>query len=184
MAFTDIVFYSFCIGAISTLLVAVIIRASYKRYRIELVELGGAQTQLGSIGSIFLEGKNPALIGISVSVPIMVTIFGGVGLYVQYLFQYLGTPTFTILLLMHSIGSIIFLLLLVWFTMFTENGKARLIMNRVLLSYHSLHNEEILRLELLALRAGDKNQRKAFDLFTERGCAASLVARNIIAESA
>ena len=55
MSFTEVFFYSFCMGAISTLLVAVIVRVSYKRYRKELVEVGGAQTRLGIIGSMFLE---------------------------------------------------------------------------------------------------------------------------------
>ena len=184
MSFTEVFFYSFCMGAISTLLVAVIVRVSYKRYRKELVEVGGAQTRLGIIGSMFLEGKNQLLTGFFIFLPIMVTLIGSEG----FLVQYLGFPTFTTaftnILLMLVIVLIVCLLLLVWLFWGTGNGKARLILRRVLRSYWSHHNEEILRLELLVLREGDKNQRRAFDLIAERGRTASLVARNIITESA
>ena len=188
MSFTEVFFYCFCIGAISILLVAVIVRVSYKRYRKELVEVGGAQTRLGIIGSMFLEGKNQLLTGFFIFLPIMMMLIGSEGFLVQYLFQYLGSPTFTTaftnILLMLVIVLIVCLLLLVWLFWRPGTGKARLIVRRVLRSYWSHHNEEILRLELLVLREGDKNQRRAFDLIAERGCTASLVARNIITESA
>lgn len=152
------------------------------------MDVGGAQTRLGIIGSMFLEGKNQLLTGFFVFLPIMMIIIGSEGLLVQYLFQYLGSPvfmtTFTIILLMLVIVLIVCLLFLVWFFWGLGTGKARLIVRRVLRSYWSHRNQKILRLELLVLREGDKNQRRAFDLIAERGCTASLVARNIITESA
>jgi hypothetical protein len=188
MSLVEISLYIFLIGTVSTLLAAIIIRASYKRYRKELMEAGGAQTRLGIIGSMSLEGKNQALTGISIGLPIMVMFIGGEGLLIGIPFQYLGSPAFTttstIILLMLVIVLIVFLLFLVWFFLGPGSGKARIIVRRVLRSYWSHHSEEILRLELLVLREGDKNQRRAFDLIAERGCTASLVARNIIAGSA
>jgi len=59
--------------------------------------------------------------------------------------------------------------------------KARLVANRVLESYWSHRNEEILRLELVVLSEGDETKRRAFELIAERGCRASLVAREVIA---
>ena len=64
------------------------------------------------------------------------------------------------------------------------DGKARRVVWRVMRSYWSHRNEEILRLELVVLSEGDKTKRRALERIAERGCKASLVAREVIAGTA
>ena len=176
------IFYRIClasvlIGTIGTLLIAIIIGASSRRYRRELIEAGGAQTTLGSIGCVYLEGKARVLVGFSILTPIMLMLCGSHGL----LFQYLGLSAFPIFA---SVLVIVCLFLLAWVFLNLGDFKARLVVKRVLESYWSHRNEEILRLELVVLSEGDETKRRAFELIAERGCRASLVAREVIAGTA
>jgi hypothetical protein len=164
----------FWIGTIGTLLIAIIVGVSIRRYRRELIEAGGAQTTLGTIGCVYLEGKAQALVALSIGIPVGLMCGGSQG----PLFQYLGLSAFVII---SFVLVIVCLFLVAWFFWGPGDGKARLVARRVLRSYWSHRNEEILRLELVVLSEGDETQRRAFELIAERGCSASLVAREVIA---
>jgi len=62
MSFMEICLASVLIGTIGTLLIAIIIVVSSRRYCRELIEAGGAQTTLGSIGCVYLESKAQVLL--------------------------------------------------------------------------------------------------------------------------
>ena len=167
----------FLIGTIGTLLNFIIIGVSSRRYRRELIESGGAQTTLGTIGTMYLEGKARVLMAFSIGVPIGLLVAGSFG----FLFQYLGPSAFPIFA---SVLVIVCLFLLAWLFLGPGDGKARLVVKRVLQSYWSHRNEEILRLELIVLSKGDATKRRALEMIAERGCRASLVAREVIAGTA
>ena len=176
------IFYRIClasvlIGTIGALLIAIIIRVSSRTYRRELIEAGGAQTTLGSIGCVYLEGEARVLVGLSMGIPVGLMLGGSHGL----LFQYLGPSSFPI---MPFVFVIAFLFLLTWLFSGPGDGKARLVVARVLGSYWSHRNEEILRRELVVLSEGDETQRRALERIAERGCRASLVAKEVIAGTA
>ncbi len=173
------IFYRIClasvlIGTIATLLNFIIIVVSIRRYRRELIEAGGAQTTLGSIGCVYLERKAQTLVGFPIGISMGLMLGGSQGL----LFQYLGPSAFPII---PSVLVIVCLFLLAWLFLGLGDVKARLVRGRVLRRYWSHRNEEILRLELVILSEGDETQRRAFELIAERGCRASLVAREVIA---
>ena len=167
----------FLIGTIGTLLIAIIIGVSSRRYRRELIEAGGAQTTLGSIGCVYLEGKALAFVVISIGILVPLIGVGSVGLLILYIgFSAAGSIVFVFI--------IAELFLLAWFFCGPGDGKARLVRGRVLRSYWSHRNKEILRLELVVLSKGDKTKRRALELIAKRGCKASLVAREVIAGTA
>jgi len=171
MSFTEMLLIVFLIGTIGTMLVALLVGLAFRRYRRELIEVGDAQTTLGVIGSVYLEGKSDILVGSSIAIPISLMCYGGVGLY----FQYWGIQNIlaaTGLLL----GGLLVFLLLFWIFV---DVKARREARRVLRNYFSHRDEGILRLELVRLLEGDETQRKAFDLIAGRGSKASIVARRI-----
>ncbi len=178
MSFVEL-FYQIClasvlIGTIGTLLIAIIIGVSIRRYRRELIEAGGAQTTLGSIGCVYLESKAQVLVSLSMGIPMGLMLGGSQGL----LFQYLGPSSFPII---PSVLVIACLFLLAWLFLGPGDGKARLVATRVIRSYWSHRNEEILRLELVVLSEGDETQRRALERIAKRGCRASLVAKEVIA---
>jgi hypothetical protein len=177
MSLAEIYLNIFWIGALGTLLIAIIVGVSIRRYRRELIEAGGAQTTLGSIGCVYLEGKAQVLVALSIGIPI--GLMGGVSQ--ALLFVYLGPSSFSII---PSLLVIALLILLAWLFLGPGDGKARLVVARVIRSYWSHRDEEILRLELVVLSEGDKTQRRALEMIAERGCRASLVARAVIAGAA
>lgn len=171
MSLTEIFLIVFLIGTIGTMLVALSVGLAFRRYRRELIEVGDAQTTLGVIGSIYLEGKSDVLVGSSIAIPVSLMCYGGVGLYFLYWgFQNI-LPATSLLL-----GGLLVFVILFWIFV---DVKARREARRVLRNHFSHRDEEILRLELVRLHEGDDNQRKAFDLIAERGSKASLVAREI-----
>jgi hypothetical protein len=171
MSLTEMSLIVFLAGTTGTLLLAVLIGLAMRRYREELIEAGDAQTTLGVIGSMVLEGKADILVSLSVGIPVGLMCSGGVGLYFLY-WGFQNMLPATILLL----GGLLVFLLLFWIFV---DVKARREARRVLRNYFSHRDEEILRLELVRLYEGDETQRKAFDLIAERGSKASLVAREI-----
>ncbi len=64
------------------------------------------------------------------------------------------------------------------------DGKARRVVSRVMRSYWSHRNKEILRLELVVLSEGDVTNRRGLVMIADRGCSASLVAREVIPATA
>ncbi|MFX0045996.1 MAG: hypothetical protein ACFE8Z_09125, partial [Candidatus Hermodarchaeota archaeon] len=142
-----------------------------RRYREELIEAGDAQTTLGVIGSVILEGKADILVSLSIGIPVGLMCSGGVGLYLHYWGVQNILPATSLLL-----GGLLVFVLLFWIFV---DVKARLEARRVIRNYFSHRDEEILRLELVRLYEGDETQRKAFDIVAERGSKASLVARKI-----
>ncbi|MFX1415770.1 MAG: hypothetical protein ACFFC0_03110, partial [Promethearchaeota archaeon] len=166
MIFTETYLIMFLIGTIGTMLLALLVGLAFRRYRRELTEVGDAQTTLGVIGSVFLEGKSDILVSLSTAVPIVLMCYGGVGLYLQYWGAQNILPAAGFLL-----GGLLVFVLLFWIFV---DVKARLEARRVLRNYFSHRNEEILRLELVRLYEGDDTQRKAFDIVAERGSKASL----------
>ena len=167
----------FLIGTIGTLLIAIIIGVSSRRYRRELIEAGGTQTTLGSIGCMYLEGKTHAFVVISIAISVWLMGVGSAGLLILYLgFSAAGNIAFVFI--------IAELFLLAWFFWVSGAGKAQAILWRVMRSYWSHRNVYILRSELVVLSEGDETQRRAFELIAKRGCRASLVAREIIAGKA
>lgn len=76
------------------------------------------------------------------------------------------------------------LFLLAWFFLGPGDGKAYLVVRRVILSYWAHRNEEILKQELVVLGEGDETQIRALELIAKRGCKASLVAKEVIAGKA
>lgn len=174
MSFVGIFLISFLVGSIAILLIAAIIRVSYKRYRRELVDSGGAQTTFGKIGGAVLEGETLAQVLIAIYIGIFTGLMYGGG--VALLFFYLGFNGVAIGLF----GPIIVVIV------HASSGpgfRARSIANGVLRSYRSHRDEEILRLELRKLKSGGETQLKAFYLISKRGCKASLVAKEIANES-
>jgi len=172
MSLTEIDLIMFLIGTIGTLLNFIIIGVSSRRYRRELIESGGAQTTLGTIGCVYLEGKARVLGAFSMGIPIGLMVAG----IFLLLSQYLGPSSEVIILFVFMI---VCLFLLVWLCG-PGDGKARRVVARVIRSYWSHRNEEILRLELVALSEGDETKRRALEMIAERGCRASLVAREVI----
>ena len=177
MSLTEMYLYTFWIGTLGTLLIAIIIGVSIRRYRRELIESGGAQTTLGSIGCVYLESKARALVALSIGIPVGLMGGGSQGL----LLLYLGPSAFPIIA---SVFVIVFLFLLAWLFLSPGNVKVGLVAKRVLRSYWSHRNEEILRLELVVLSEGDETKRRALERIAKRGCKASLVAREVIAGTA
>ena len=177
MSLTEICLASILIGTMSMLLIVIIRGASIRRYRRELIEAGGAQTTLGTIGCAYLEGKAQILVALSIAIPIGLMGGGGQG----FLFLYLGPSAFAIIPTILVIG---FLFLLAWLFLGPGDGKARQVATRVIRSYWSHRNEEILRLELVVLSEGDETKRRALERIAKRGCKASLVAREVIAGTA
>ncbi|MGY5862141.1 MAG: hypothetical protein RTU09_07185 [Candidatus Thorarchaeota archaeon] len=177
MSFLEICLASVLIGTTGTLLIAIIIGVSVRRYRRELIEAGGAQTTLGSIGCVYLESKAQVLVSFSIAIPLGLVLGGSQGL----LLLYLGLSAFPIIT---SVLVIVCLFLLAWLFLVVGDVKARLVKGRVLRRYWSHRNEEILRLELVILSEGDETKRRALEMIAERGCRASLVAREIIAGKA
>ncbi len=177
MSFMEICLASVLIGTIGTLLVAIIIGVSIRRYRRELIEDGGAQTTLGSIGCVYLESKAQVLVSLSIAIPSGLMLGGSQGL----LLLYLGLSALPII---PSVLVIVLLFLLAWLFLVVGDVKARLVKGRVLRRYWSHRNEEILRLELVVLSEGDETRRRALEIIAKRGCKASLVAREVIAGTA
>lgn len=168
---------SVLIGTIGTLFDFIVIGVSNRRYRRELIESGGAQTTLGVIGSVYLEGRHRVLGAFSMGIPIGLMVAGIFGL----LFLYLGPSAFPII---PSVLVIACLFLLAWLFLGPGDGKARLVAARVIRSYWSHRNKEILKLELVVLSEGDETQRRALERIAKRGCRASLVAKEVIAATA
>ncbi len=171
MSFAEICLIVFLIGTMGTTLVALLVGLASRRYRRELIEVGDAQTTLGAIGSVYLEGKSDILVGSSIAIPLSLMCYGGVGLYFQYWGIQNTLPATGLLL-----GALLVFLLLFWIFV---DVKARREARRVLQNYFSHRDEETLRLELVRLYEGDETQRKAFDVIAERGSKASIVARRI-----
>ena len=163
----------FLMGTIGTLLFAIIVEVSSRRYRKELIESGGAQTTLGTIGCAYLEGEARVLVALFTGIPIGLM---GSGSFLL-LTEYLGPSSEVPILFVFMIAC---LFLLVWLCG-PGDGKARRVVARVMRSYWSHRNKEILRLELVVLSEGDETKRRALEMIAERGCKASLVAREIIA---
>jgi len=155
----------------------IIIGASSRRYRRELIESGGAQTTLGTIGTVYLEGKARVLMAFSMGIPMGLMVAGIFGL----LSLYLGPSVYAII---PPVLVIVCLFLLAWLFLVVGDVKARLVRGRVLRRYWSHRNEEILRLEFVILSEGDETKRRALEMIAERGCRASLVAREVIAGTA
>jgi hypothetical protein len=167
----------FLIGAIGSLLFVIILEVSSRRYRRELIEAGGAQTTLGTIGCAYLEGEARVLVAILAVILGSLMSIGNQGL----LSQYLGPSSEEIILF---VLVSVCLFLLAWFFLGPGDGKARRVVWRVMRSYWSHRNVHILRPELVALSEGDETQRRALELIAKRGCKASLVAREVIAGAA
>jgi hypothetical protein len=174
MSFVDIILISFLVGAIATLLIATIIPVSFKRYRRELIDSEGAQTTLGKIGGAVLEGETLAqvLVGIYIAISVGLMYSGGLALLLYYL-GFNGV----------AIGLFAPLIIAIAYASSGPGFRARRIAARVLHSYWSHRDEEILRLELLKLKNGGEAQTRAFYLISKRGCKASLVAKEIVNES-
>ncbi len=64
MSLAGINLIMFLVGTIGTLFDFIVIGVSNRRYRRELIESGGAQTTLGAIGSVYLEGRHRVLGGL------------------------------------------------------------------------------------------------------------------------
>ena len=171
MSLTEGLLLMFLAGAIGTMLLALLVGLAFRRYRRELIEVGDAQTTLGVVGSVYLEGKADILVSLSIGIPIGLMCSGGVGLYLQYWGIQNILPATSLLL-----GGLLVFVLLIW--VFVD-VKARREARRVLRNYFSHRDEEMLRLELVRLYEGDETQRKAFDLIAGRGSKASIVARRI-----
>jgi len=177
MNLAEIDLYMFLIGTIGTSLNFIIIEVSSRRYRRELIESGGAQTTLGVIGSVYLEGRHRVLGAFSMGIPIGLMVSGSFLLLSQYLGPSSEVPILFVLV-------IACLFLLAWLFLVLGDVKARLVRGRVLRRYWSHRNEEILRLELVILSECDETKRRALEMIAERGCRASLVAREVIAGTA
>jgi len=177
MSFTEIYLTMFLIGTIGSLLFGIILEVSIRRYRRELIESGGAQTTLGTIGCANLEGEARVLVALSIGILGWLTSVG----IVELLFQYLGPSEEAIIVFVLVIAC---LFLLAWLFLGPGDGKARLVEMRVLRSYWSHRNVHILRPELVVLSEGDETKRRALERIAKRGCKASLVAKEVIAGTA
>ena len=173
MNLAEIDLYMFLIGTIGTSLNFIIIEVSSRRYRRELIESGGAQTTIGTIGSVYLEGRHRVLGAFSMGIPMGLMGSGSFLLLSQYLGPSSEVPILFVLV-------IACLFLLAWLCG-PGDGKARRVVWRVMRSYWSHRNKEILRLELVVLSEGDETKRRALEMIAERGCRASLVAKEVIA---
>ena len=177
MSLTEMRSNMLLIGVIGTLLFLIIFEVSIRRYRRELIESGGAQTTLGTIGCAYLEGEARVLVAIIIGILGFLMSFGSQELAFLYLDSYA-------VVIIPSVFVIACLLLLTWFFWIPGDGKAQLVISRVMRSYWAHRNEEILRLELVVLSKGDKTKRRALELIAKRGCKASLVAKEAIAGKA
>jgi len=177
MSLAGINLIMFLVGTIGTLFDFIVIGVSNRRYRIELIESGGAQTTLGVIGSVYLEGRHRVLGAFSMGIPIGLMVSGSFLLLSQYLGPSSEVPILFVLV-------IACLFLLAWLFLVLGDVKARLVRGRVLRRYWSHRNEEILRLELVVLSEGDETRRRALEIIAKRGCKASLVAKEVIAGTA
>jgi len=176
MSLTERDLIMFLTGSMGVLLFVVIVEESTRRYRGELIESGGAQTTLGSIGCVYLEGKAQILVATYILIIGTLMGIGSVGL----LTFYLGVSQYLNIIFFLMIGYLFLQCCYFW----RPGSKARQVRRRVMWSYWAHRNEEILRLELVVLSKGDKTKRRALELIAKRGCKASLVARKIIAGAA
>ncbi len=80
----------FLIGTIGTVLLSILSGSAFRKYRRELIEVGDAQTTLGVIGSVFLEGRSDILVSLSIVIPIGLLCWGWRG----SLSPVLGSPEF------------------------------------------------------------------------------------------
>ncbi len=173
MSLAGINLIMFLVGTIGPLFDFIVIGVSNRRYRRELIESGGAQTTIGTIGSVYLEGRHRVLGAFSMGIPMGLMGSGSFLLLSQYLGPSSEVPILFVLV-------IACLFLLAWLCG-PGDGKARRVVWRVMRSYWSHRNKEILRLELVVLSEGDETKRRALEMIAEQGCRASLVAREVIA---
>jgi hypothetical protein len=177
MSFIDIYLILFLVGAVIALVFTLVFLMSRNRYRRELIDTGGAETTLGKMGRAFLEGEAIGQGLIAISIGIAGGLLGGGGEALLFLTMGFNGA---------GIGLIVLVIICLILIVIAASGpgiRARSIANRILRSYWSHHNEEILRLELRELKRGGETQLRAFDLILKRGCKASLVAKDIRNES-